>query len=158
MKKKTMFAALAMTGGLVTAAVAEFTQEAGDVLVLVNELRMSGATCTGTGTVWGSTEPFALSEGLFVKAHEWSRQMVQMDRLSHDGFADRIRSACPNPGIIAENVAGNPTAKGAVDGWMASTAGHCEAIMNPNHKFVGVGMAHGGQYGAYWTMKFAGNC
>jgi len=41
---------------------------------------------------------------------------------------------------------------------MASPSGHCEAIMNPEHKVVGIGMAYGGQYGAYWTMKFAGNC
>jgi uncharacterized protein YkwD len=158
MNRKSILAAIVIASGAATAAMAEFTQEAGDVLVLVNELRMSGATCTGTGTTWGPTEPFALSEGLFTVAHEWSRAMVQMDRLSHDGFAARIGAVCANPGVIAENIAGNPAARGAVEGWMASPSGHCEAIMNPDHKVVGVGMAYGGQYGAYWTMKFAGNC
>ena len=62
MWKKPVLAAIVMTSGLAAGAMAEFTQEAGDVLVLVNELRMKGATCTGTGTTWGPTEPFLLSE------------------------------------------------------------------------------------------------
>ena len=84
--------------------------------------------------------------------------MLRTGNFTHDGFDQRIKAACPRSGRMAENLAGNPSAKGAVDSWMSSTTGHCEAIMNPNYRFVGVGTAKGGPYGAYWTMKFAADC
>ena len=143
---------------IATMAKSQFSAEAGEVLVMVNELRMAGATCSGTGTVWGPTDPLIPTENLFISAHGWSINMVQTGNATHSGFFRRINNACPNPGVIAENIAADGAAVGAVLRWMSSPSGHCEAIMNPNFKFIGVGMAPDGEFDAYWTVQFAQSC
>jgi uncharacterized protein YkwD len=51
--------------------------------------------------------------------------------------------------------AGYSTPAAVVDGWMAST-GHCNNIMNPNFKHLGVGYSYasGATYRHYWTQDF----
>ena len=67
---------------------------------------------------------------------------------------DRIKLAGYVYTNAAENIAaGQTTALAVVNGWMAST-GHCNNIMNPVLKEVGVGYNPGGTYGHYWTQDF----
>ncbi|MFU8806226.1 MAG: CAP domain-containing protein [Bradymonadaceae bacterium] len=51
--------------------------------------------------------------------------------------------------------AGQVTAQRAVDGWMGSTTGHCEGVMNGPANETGVGYAYvqGSTFGHYWTGK-----
>jgi len=51
-----------------------------------------------------------------------------------------------------ENLAyGYDDAKSAVDGWLNSTTGHRETILNPNYLYLGVGNS-----GTYWSQLFTG--
>lgn len=53
----------------------------------------------------------------------------------------------------AENIAaGYYTPEAVVEGWMNST-GHRENILG-NFKYIGIGLAYGGDYGVYWTQLF----
>jgi uncharacterized protein YkwD len=55
---------------------------------------------------------------------------------------------------VGENIAaGYPSPEAVVNGWMASP-GHRANILNPDYRELGVGLASGGKYGAYWTQEF----
>lgn len=55
---------------------------------------------------------------------------------------------------VGENIAaGYPSPEAVVSGWMASP-GHRANILNPDYRELGVGLASGGKYGAYWTQEF----
>lgn len=55
---------------------------------------------------------------------------------------------------IGENLAaGQSSPEEVVAAWMASP-GHRANILNPNYTEIGVGLAHGGPYGYYWTQEF----
>ncbi|HZI08492.1 MAG TPA: CAP domain-containing protein, partial [Archangium sp.] len=69
----------------------------------------------------------------------------------------RITSAGYTYRYAGENIgAGYSTPSAAVTGWMNST-GHCNNIMSPNYKHLGVGYyyrASGSTYAHYWTQDF----
>ena len=55
---------------------------------------------------------------------------------------------------IGENIAaGYSSPEAVVAGWMASP-GHRANILNPDYREIGIGLAAGGTYGAYWTQEF----
>jgi uncharacterized protein YkwD len=55
---------------------------------------------------------------------------------------------------VGENIAaGYPSPEAVVAGWMASP-GHRANILNPDYHELGVGLAGGGKFGAYWTQEF----
>jgi uncharacterized protein YkwD len=55
---------------------------------------------------------------------------------------------------VGENIAaGYPSPEDVVAGWMASP-GHRANILNPDYRELGVGLASGGKYGAYWAQEF----
>jgi uncharacterized protein YkwD len=55
---------------------------------------------------------------------------------------------------VGENIAGGyPTPEAVMAGWMASPA-HRENILWPAYQEIGIGLANGGQLGAYWTQEF----
>jgi len=127
------------------------------ILELVNQHRANGAVCTGTGTRFGPAPPLQLHQPLSQAATAWSQQMLNTGNFTHGDMQGRITAVCGQV-AMGENIAANPTADGAVAGWMSSTSGHCEAIMNPTYRLIGIGKATGSQYGAYWTQKFADRC
>lgn len=54
----------------------------------------------------------------------------------------------------AENIAaGYASPADVVEGWMNSP-GHRANILNSKYKYLGVGMAYGGEYGIYWSQLF----
>ncbi|MEV0675693.1 CAP domain-containing protein [Actinosynnema sp. NPDC050436] len=100
----------------------------------------------------------AVDERLDRAARGHSEDMAAQNYFDHrskDGrtFADRIKAAGhPSPG--AENIAaGQRTPEEVVKGWMESP-GHRANILNCKLTSLGVGMAHGGSYGTYWTQNF----
>ena len=54
-----------------------------------------------------------------------------------------------------ENIAGNPTVKGAFDAWMKSE-GHRKNILNRNFNYTGIGMAESKTYGKIFVQQFVG--
>jgi uncharacterized protein YkwD len=63
------------------------------------------------------------------------------------------------PAPMGENLfAGSDSPQVAVETWMKSTAGHREAILDPNRKEVGIAVAYGAgtQYSYYWSLTFGG--
>ncbi len=78
------------------------------------------------------------------------------DHTNPDGVtaAQRVKNAGYNWSYVGENIAaGQRTAADVMDSWMKSQ-GHRDNILNCNYKNIGVGVAHGGSYGIYWTQDF----
>jgi uncharacterized protein YkwD len=98
---------------------------------------------------------------LWKAAYLHSKDMADRGYFSHttlgtgESFGDRANEQ----GISAnaENIAaGRSSAEGALEQWKASTSGHCNEMMNPSYKLVGVGYAEGDiAYRHYWTQMFS---
>ena len=132
-----------------------------EVLTLTNQRRAMGATC-GDKT-FGPAGPLAANPQLRTAARGHSTDMGARNFFAHanpDGRspADRAKGAGFASSYVGENIyAGPKSAREAVDGWMKSP-GHCENIMNPKYRLLGVGYAYtkGSSYGHYWTQDFGG--
>ena len=131
-----------------------------EVLELVNDVRSKGATC---GDVYKPpVQELEWNEQLRNAAEGHSRDMADKNYFSHtspDGksFVDRInRAGYTGYRTVGENIAaGYGTAASVMEGWMRSP-GHCNNIMNPAFREMGVGYAYnsGSQYKQYWTQNF----
>ncbi len=130
------------------------------VLTLVNQRRAAGATCGGVNKP--PAPALTLNSQLRCAARKHSKDMGDKNFFSHTGsngwnFIKRIEAAgYLNWLAAAENIAaGQTTAAAVVTGWMNST-GHCNNIMNPNYKHLGVGYYNKSTatYKHYWTQNF----
>ena len=141
------------------------------VLELTNARRAAGATCNGVA--FPPIGPLDMDPLIRDAAREHSSDMGERAYFEHDSldnsscgaaadpcrFSDRMRFA----GFMGsfpwgENIAaGQTTPASAVEAWMNSHDGHCEAIMNPEYHVIGVGYAYvdGSPFGHYWTQDFA---
>ena len=87
--------------------------------------------------------------------------MAAHDYFSHDSLdgrsaGDRITAAGYRWRAYAENIAaGYPTPAAVVAGWIESP-GHCQNLMNPTYRELGVGFAPsvGASFGSYWVQDF----
>ena len=100
------------------------------------------------------------NRALVHSAQGWTNTMVRERAFSHGAdFAARISRAGFDWSQIGENIAGGyRTPSGAVEAWMRSR-GHCENILSPQFREVGVGFDHGsatsGRWRAgTWTLDF----
>jgi len=66
-----------------------------------------------------------------------------------------MRAAGISYRTAGENIAGNPSAAGAMRAWMNSP-GHRANILNPNFTRIGIGVVDGGPYGKILTQHFIG--
>lgn len=128
-----------------------------EMLVLVNDLRARGVDC-GWSTM-PPVPPLAMETTLRSAARYHSQDMADngyFDHNSQDGRSpwDRIGQAGYAGMPVGENIAaGNGTAAATFDQWVHS-AGHCRNMMSANATEIGIGVAVGGPYGAYWTQTF----
>jgi len=139
---------------------AGWTDFENQVLTLVNQKRAAGATCGG---VYKPPVPaLTLDTRLRCASRKHSKDMAINNFFSHTGsngstFTQRITSAGYTYSYAGENIgAGYSTPSAAVTGWMNSS-GHCNNIMNPNYKHLGVGYYYrssGSTYAHYWTQDF----
>jgi uncharacterized protein YkwD len=85
--------------------------------------------------------PLHASAELSRSAQGWSDEMVARRFFSHGSdFAARISAAGYRWSAAAENIAtGQPTPWAVVRAWMASP-GHCQNILNPTYRDLGVGV------------------
>jgi uncharacterized protein YkwD len=132
-----------------------------EVLALTNARRAAGATCGGT--TFAPAPPLRGHETLRAVARAHSADMGTRGYFSHnspDGRTpfQRMMAAGYNASPMGENIAaGNGTAAATVTQWMNSP-GHCQNIMNPAYRALGVGYANvpGSPYRHYWTQNFGG--
>ncbi|WP_345680242.1 CAP domain-containing protein [Yinghuangia aomiensis] len=119
-----------------------------EVIALTNAER----TRAGLGTL---TEEARLT----TAAQSHSDDMAGRNYFDHTGLdgrhpADRVTAAGYTYRRCAENIAaGQQTPAEVVDGWMNSP-GHRANILTPDLTQIGIGIAHGGTYGIYWTQVF----
>ena len=108
--------------------------------------------------------PLLLNESLFRGARQYSQSMATDDPddfthyLSPSGEERCVENGfnCWPAGCYIEEViaGGYWTAADVVDGWMES-AGHHEALLNPDSREIGIGHVSGGYWGDYWTGELA---
>lgn len=106
--------------------------------------------------------PLVSNTKLTTAARGHSTDMATNNFFDHVGtggstLATRLQAVTYNYLDAGENIAaGYGSAQATVNGWMASTQGHREAILNPNFWEVGVGYAYNAAslYGDYWTADF----
>jgi uncharacterized protein YkwD len=129
------------------------------VLTLVNQKRAAGATCGG---VYKPPVPaLTLDSRLRCAARKHSKDMGLNNFFSHTGSNgsspwQRITWAGYTYSYAGENIAaGQSTPSAVMNSWMNSS-GHCNNIMSPNFKHLGVGYYYrsGSTYGHYWTQDF----
>jgi uncharacterized protein YkwD len=133
-----------------------------DHLSLLNELRKDGYTCPdGTSYEPNDGPELQLDCRLWKAAYLHSKDMADRGYFSHTtlGTGESFWDRANEQGISAnaENIAaGRSSAEGALEQWKASTSGHCNNMMNPSYKLVGVGYAEGDiAYRHYWTQMFS---
>ncbi len=93
-------------------------------------------------------------------AQGWTDTMVALRDFTHGAdFAARITAVGFRWSSVGENIAtGFNTPASVVGGWMAST-GHCQNILNPQFRYLGVGVsdhsiAGVSSGGGTWTQDF----
>lgn len=123
------------------------------LLQLVNDVRLKGCYC---GNTWmAPVAPLAWNDSLEAAAVRHSKEMAAFDYFSHTSkitglsASARIKAAGYNWRACGENISlGAEDEQSAIDGWLKSTR-HCQNIMQPLFKEMGVGRA-----GTYWTQAF----
>lgn len=140
----------------VTCGLANFQSE---MLAMVNALRSSGAVCNGVS--YPAVGALLWNSQLQQAATAHSTDMSTADFFSHTGsdggtLRQRLVAAGYNYSSAGENIAAGYTSVAqVVAGWMSSTTGHCENIMNSTHRDIGVSckIYEGSDYKTYWTME-----
>lgn len=98
---------------------------------------------------------------LVESARAKSQDMIDNNYFSHTSptwgqFHVIIRQKTGSDyGYLGENLAGAPTVQTAHNSLMNSS-GHRQNILNPNYKYIGIGIKKGGPYGMMFTQHFGG--
>ena len=106
--------------------------------------------------------PLAVNAKLVQAAQIHAADMARLNQLEHTlpgallpTPEDRLRFVGYSYSSWAENIAYNyPDAAAVVAGWMASTKGHRENILNPNFTEIGVGVAWNSRGEPYYCQVF----
>ena len=143
---------------LSTCGLSDFS---GRLLLRINQLRASGATCGGTP--YAPAPAVAWNAKLTQAADGHSQDMAARNYFDHtsvDGrtFDQRISATGYSWSSAGENIAAGYSSVDAVmDGWTRS-AGHCANLMSQNFTEMGVACVPGTTsttYRNYWTMDLA---
>ncbi len=128
------------------------------VIELVNVARRKGTKCGPD--LFAAAPPLSESKELNEAAMRHARDMARKRYFDHRGSdgsqpKDRVLRAGYQPRLTGENIALGPeSAEEAVAGWLASP-GHCENIMDPRFRHIGVAVATGrGRGQIYWVQTF----
>jgi uncharacterized protein YkwD len=135
-----------------------------DILAAVNAARASGYVCASGAKP--AAAALAWNDVLFDAAAAHSQDMAaNMKTLSHTGsdgsnVGQRVTRAGYSWSGVGENIAVNyANATSVVDGWLKSSSGHCDNIMNARYSQFAVACVNG-QWGSvsnapYYTMVLA---
>lgn len=128
------------------------------VVELVNVARSKARRCGSER--FAAVPPLNASRKLNDAAMGHARDMARRKYFEHQGRdgsqpRDRVRRAGYESRLTGENIALGPeSAEEVVAGWLASP-GHCENIMDPRFRDIGVGVAVGRKRGQiYWVQNF----
>jgi uncharacterized protein YkwD len=132
-----------------------------DLMNAINAARATARSCGSQS--YAATTPLAWNDKLLAAAAAHSQDMAQNNYFAHSSqngttFDKRITSAGYNWSAAGENIAaGYRTVSDVMQGWLKSE-GHCQNIMSPGFKEVGVACVKGAAssaYSSYWTMDLA---
>jgi uncharacterized protein YkwD len=130
-----------------------------NMVKFVNKARSISRSC---GTESFQPAPAVIwNEKLQAAAEKHARDMANNDFFSHTGsdgskIGERATAEDYNWITVGENIFGGvETSLQAVEGWLESP-GHCENIMNPDFKEMGVVCIKNSEttYGTYWVQVF----
>ena len=143
---------------------------ASEVVALINDARSEGNTCQnsqGDVTEYAATHPLTEDDRLEQAARKHSRDMAENNFFDHESETDgsRARDRIVAAGYQLSGASGvnEVLARGsdarapriAVDAWLVSKNGHCDAIMNPRYSEVGAGVVKNqGEFPPYLTVVF----
>ena len=141
------------------------------LLDAINYERSQTRSCGDRGT-FGPTSPLTWNAKLYASALEHVLDLANSDTFAHNGsgteyditgngrpsrFYERIvRNGYSNYHTVGENIAGGQrTLKQVMKAWMSSPR-HCENIMKPIYKEVGVAIVinKSSSYQIYWGQNF----
>jgi uncharacterized protein YkwD len=130
------------------------------VLALANEARSRARRCGMRR--FPAVPPLALERHLTSAAREHARDMARHDMLEHSGSDgslpdQRVTRAGYQWRATGENIASGPTTPEEVmAGWLSSP-GHCENLMSPHFKEMGIAWVVDPKsaQGVYWAQVFA---
>lgn len=135
-----------------------------EVVAELNARRAAGGRCVTDGVPFEHppAPPLVADPAAGTAARCHSLDMARSATLRHEGsdgsaFWQRLEDAGYTGQAAAENVAvGYPSAAAVVDGWMGSTEGHCNAVLDRDSNEVGVGYVfrEGAGAGHWWTADF----
>jgi uncharacterized protein YkwD len=115
-----------------------------DVVTEINAYRASGYVCYSG--YYPPVGPLVMDPLLQVTAELHSWDQTYTDYFAHDSCNGRSpwdRAADQGTYAFGEVIAwGYSSPASAVAGWMLSTGGHCEILMDGSHTGVGIGYAY----------------
>jgi uncharacterized protein YkwD len=138
-----------------------------EILHRLNEARLRGAACQHAGAPTRA-EPLQWNESLAAAAAEQSREMAELDHMSHrDSHARALPERLAQMGYrfsaAAENVAvGYSSLDAVIEAWLRSES-HCGNLMNAKVHELGMACvdakstrsADNAAEGRYWTLILA---
>lgn len=133
-----------------------------DELQVLNELNAARTVARDCGSKhMAAAAPVTWNGYLATAARNHAQDMATRNYFSHttpDGKT--ITNRAEEAGYagwteLGENIAGGFEASSVMKGWLDSPS-HCETLMNPALKEVGIGYAYksGTEYGSYWVQDF----
>jgi uncharacterized protein YkwD len=125
-----------------------------DVVALINEHRAAGTDCpSGPKDPVG---PVAMDPALqqAARLHSWDQSYSgYFSHTSCNGRSPWARAAAAGTSASSEVIGwGYSSPEAIVNGWLSSTSGHCDALLNGSRSLVGVGYASEGA--RLWTGMF----
>jgi uncharacterized YkwD family protein len=102
--------------------------------------------------------PYKLDGLTVITAKQKSNDMVEKNYFSHTSPTygspfEMLKKAGVSYKSAGENIAGNPSIKGAVNSWLAST-NHRANILSPNYNYIGIGVTRSNTYGYVIVTMF----
>jgi len=130
------------------------------MLTLVNSARSNGQVCNGQ--FFAATRAVTWNNLLTQAAKSHSDEMATNNFFDHVGLdglevGGRIQAKGYPFISAAENIsAGRQNSIEAVNSWLNSTTGHCESLMNPNFREMGVACSRNlnSEFVTYYTQVF----
>lgn len=133
------------------------------MLQAVNAVRAGARQCQGKA--YPAAPPVTWNKSLGVAARAHALDMAARDYYSHvspEGWTHARRAEAAgytNWRDLGENLAAGyaeDQVAEAITDWLGSKEGHCETLMSPALKEMGLGYASsmGGKYSSYWVQDF----
>ncbi len=105
-------------------------------------------------------QPLAVSDVLMETAKLKAQDMAENNYFSHQSPKygspfDMMKNNNLQFNFAGENIAGNKTVEGAFKAWMKKE-GNKSNILNPQYKYIGIGISDSDKYGKIFVQQFIG--